>query len=56
VRFVQRKIFTGLLVTLFARKLTKHTGPGLEEMNQALKARAEQIKQKAMSTSSSLLC
>lgn len=56
VRFVQRKIFTGLLVPLFARKLAKNTWHGLEEMNQALKARAEQIKQTSMSTSPSLLC
>ena len=42
VRFVQREIFTGLLVPLFARGLDTDTRRGFEEMNQALKARAEQ--------------
>jgi hypothetical protein len=41
VRFVQREIFTGLLVPLFARGLDKDTRRGFEEMNQALKLRAE---------------
>jgi len=41
VRFVQREIFTGLLVPLFARSLEKDTRRGFEEMNQALKLRAE---------------
>ena len=41
VRFVQREIFTGLLVPLFARGLDTDTRRGFEEMNQALKARAE---------------
>ena len=42
VRFVQREIFTGLLVPLLARMLDIDTRRGFEEMNQALKARAEQ--------------
>lgn len=41
VRFTQREIFTGLLVPLFARRLDTSTRRGFEEMNQALKARAE---------------
>jgi hypothetical protein len=41
VRFVQRELFTGLLVPLFARWLGKDTRRGFEEMNQALKLRAE---------------
>ena len=41
VRFVQREIFTGLLVPLFTRGLDTDTRRGFEEMNQALKARAE---------------
>ena len=42
VRFVQREIFTGILVPLFARGLETDTRRGFEEMNRALKARAEQ--------------
>ncbi len=42
VLFVQREIFTGLLVPLFARRLDTVTRRGFEEMNQALKIRAEQ--------------
>ena len=42
VRFVQREIFTGLLVPLFAKGLDTDTQRGFEEMNQALKVRAEQ--------------
>jgi hypothetical protein len=42
VRFVQREIFTGLLVPLFAKRLDTDTQRGFEEMNQALKVRAEQ--------------
>lgn len=42
VRFIQREIFTGLLVPLFARGLDTDTQRGFEEMNQALKIRAEQ--------------
>ncbi len=41
VRFVQREIFTGLLVPLFMRWLEKDTRRGFEEMNLALKVRAE---------------
>ncbi|VVB88316.1 Polyketide cyclase / dehydrase and lipid transport [uncultured archaeon] len=41
VRFVQREIFTGILVSLFSRWLSKDTRRGFEEMNQALKSRAE---------------
>lgn len=42
VRFVQREIFTGVLVPLFAHGLDTDTRRGFEEMNRALKARAEQ--------------
>lgn len=42
VRFVQREIFTGLLVPFLARGLDTDTRRGFEEMNQALKVRAEQ--------------
>jgi hypothetical protein len=43
VRFTQREIFRGLLVPLLARGLDTDTQRGFEEMNQALKARAEQV-------------
>lgn len=42
VRFVQREIFTGILVPLFMRWLSKDTRRGFEEMNLTLKSRAEQ--------------
>jgi hypothetical protein len=42
VRFVQREIFSGLLVPLFAKGLDTDTQRGFGEMNQALKAQAEQ--------------
>ena len=42
LRFTQREVFTGLLVPLFARSLNSDTQRGFEEMNQALKSRAEQ--------------
>ena len=42
VQFVQREIFTGILVPLFARGLDRDTRRGFEEMNRALKERAEQ--------------
>jgi len=42
VRFTQREIFTGLLVPLLARMLDTDTRRGFEEMNKALKGRAEQ--------------
>lgn len=41
VRFVQRETFRGLLVPLFSRGLDKNTRRGFEEMNRALKERAE---------------
>lgn len=41
VRFVQREAFGGLLVPLFARSLDHSTRRGFEEMNRALKERAE---------------
>ena len=42
VRFTQREIRTGLLVPLRAGRWNTDTRRGLKEMNQALKARAEQ--------------
>ncbi len=42
VRFVQREIFTGFLVPLFARGLYTDTLRGFKELNRALKIRAEQ--------------
>ncbi len=42
VRFIQREVFTGLLVPLLLPKLGKDTQRGFEEMNQALKVLAEQ--------------
>jgi hypothetical protein len=42
LRFVQREIFTGVLVPLFASGLDTDTRRGFEEMNRALKERAEQ--------------
>jgi hypothetical protein len=41
VRFVQSESFRGLLVPLFARSLDNNTRRGFEEMNRALKERAE---------------
>lgn len=41
VRFVQRELFRGLLAPLLLRALEKGTRRGFDEMNQALKARAE---------------
>ena len=41
VRFVQREEFKGVLVPLFARSLETNTQRGFEEMNRALKVRAE---------------
>src|ERR671916_3252749 len=41
VRFIQREAFKGLLVPLFARSLETNTQRGFEEMNRALKERAE---------------
>jgi hypothetical protein len=41
VRFVQREAFKGLLVPLFTRGLEANTRRGFEQMNGALKERAE---------------
>ena len=41
VRFVQREIFSGLLVFFLAHGLDTIIGLGFEQMNQALKLRAE---------------
>jgi len=41
VRFIQREIFTGILIPLLARKLDVDTKRGFLEMNNALKIRAE---------------
>ena len=43
VRFVQREIFTGLLVPLFARGLHTETLRSFEDMNHALKIRVETV-------------
>lgn len=40
-RFVQREIFSGLLVSFLAHGLDTKVGLGFEQMNQALKSRAE---------------
>jgi hypothetical protein len=42
VRFIQRETFKGLLVPILANKLDSETRRGFEDMNRALKARAEQ--------------
>ena len=42
VRFVQRETFNGFLAPLFLRFIGAGTQRGFEDMNQALKARAEQ--------------
>jgi len=42
VRLVQHEQFRGLLAPLMAGSLDRHTQPGFELMNQALKRRAEQ--------------
>jgi len=41
VRFVQEEEFRGVLVPLLARNLRKGTAPAFEQMNLALKTRAE---------------
>lgn len=41
VRFIQREILTGLFVPLFAHRLDTETRRGFEDMNHALKLRAE---------------
>src|SRR3712207_3408729 len=43
VRFVQEERFTGLLAPLVLRFVERSTQQGFEAMNQALKARAEQL-------------
>ncbi len=40
-RLIQREVFTGVLVPLFARSLDGGTKKGFEAMNLALKERAE---------------
>lgn len=42
VHFVQRELFTGLLVPLLAHGLDTDTRRGFDDMNHALKVRAEQ--------------
>ena len=42
VRLVQQEQFRGLLVPFMSRSLDRHTLPAFEQMNQALKRRAEQ--------------
>jgi hypothetical protein len=42
VRFVQQELFKGILVPVFSRRLDRDTQRGFDEMNQALKLRAEQ--------------
>jgi hypothetical protein len=49
VRFVQREQSRGVLVLLFSRSLDTDTLRGFGEMNAALKARAEQLDQQALS-------
>lgn len=43
VRFIDREIFTGLLVPLQANDIDTNSKRGFEEMDKALKARAEQM-------------
>jgi hypothetical protein len=43
VRFVQHEAFKGVLVSLLARSLDNNTLRGFEEMNEALKERAEAL-------------
>ena len=43
VRFVDREVFNGLLVPLQAKDIDTNSRRGFEEMDRALKARAEQI-------------
>jgi hypothetical protein len=42
VRFIHREIFTGLFVLIYAGNFDTNIRRGFEEMNQALKAQAEQ--------------
>jgi hypothetical protein len=41
VRFVQREVFSGLLVPLMAKNIENQTLPGFGEMNRALKEKLE---------------
>lgn len=41
VRFVQREVFSGLLVPLMAKRIEEQTLPGFGEMNRALKESVE---------------
>lgn len=41
VRFVQREVFDGLLTSIFGKSLDTDVKQGFEEMNRALKERAE---------------
>lgn len=43
VRFVQREVFDGILTSFFGRSLDDDIKRGLQEMNRALKARAESL-------------
>ena len=45
VRFIQSEVFKGVLVPLLARSLDNNTLRGFEEMNGALKERAEALPQ-----------
>ena len=45
VLFIQREVFKGLLVPLLARSLDRDTQRGFEEMNRALRERAEATDQ-----------
>ena len=47
VRFIQHEVFKGVLVRLLARSLDTNTLRGFEEMNEALKERAEAIPESA---------
>lgn len=50
IRFIQSERFNGILVPLFARQLDTHTKKGFEAMNLQLKARAENMMNRPMST------
>jgi hypothetical protein len=45
ILFIQREVFKGLLVPLLARSLDRDTHRGFEEMNRALRERAETTDQ-----------
>lgn len=44
VRFIQREVFTGLLVPVLRRELETHTRRSFERMNNALKEHVERIE------------